>query len=355
MHAPRHDFGSPCGLSSAMAFVPVGPLTRRMPQNSVNSKCRRRTNVLPQTHSAFGAPCVMTAGTPRSQSAVPLAPKVSDIWELDFYARPVMGMDGKKLWELIITDTTGSFEHVEAIPNSLVNSRHLKERIQAVIESAPVKPTIIRFFRMQMRNMISIALSDLDVQIRPSRRTYALLQAIKYREQNVYPQMPGFKASLMNQPASFAGPDLTMAQRLPDALRCDSFSFASFPLDQLQDFFETANPKEYFGEQCLVDPNVATNALIPGLVIYSTRAPAIAGWMSGVELAAVQAKLDKQEIILECGLDTRYKFGAVTRDIREEAKSFQANKTSVEGLHFLAVQKSEDSDEIDGLWLLCDI
>lgn len=297
----------------------------------------------------------MTAETTRSSPSVPLAPAVSDIWELDFYARPVMGMDGKKLWELIITDTTGSFEHVEAIPNSLVNSRELKDRIQSVIDSAAVKPTIVRFFRMQMRNMISIALADIDVQVRPSRRTYALLQAIKHREANVYPSMPGFKASLLTQPASFAGPDLAMTQPLPDALRCDSFSFAEFPLAQLLEFFAAADPADYFGEKCLVDPAVDEGASIPGMVIYSTRAPAIAGWMSGVELAAIQAKLEKQEIVLECGLDTRYKFGGISKEIRAEAKHFQASKKPVEGLHFLAVQKSEDSDEVDGLWLLCDI
>lgn len=297
----------------------------------------------------------MTANAQKPPSSVPLAPTASDIWELDFYARPVMGMDGKKLWELIITDTTGAFEHVEAIPNSLVNSRELKDRIAAVIASAPVKPTIVRFFRMQMRNMISIALADLDVQVRPSRRTYALLQTIRHREAAVYPQMPGFKASLLAQPASFGGPDLAMTQSLPDALRCDRFSFAQFPLAQLLEFFREADPKEYFGEQCLVDPRVGEGALVPGLVIYSSRASAIAGWMSGVELAAVQARLERQEIVLECGLDTRYKFGGIDREIREEAKGFQGEKKKVEGLHFLAVQKSEDSDEIDGLWLLCDI
>lgn len=291
----------------------------------------------------------------REGRAVPLAPQISDIWELDFYSRPVIGMDGKKLWELIITDTTGAFEHVEAIPNSLVNSRDLRKRISAVIEDAPTRPTTIRFFRMQMRNMISIALADLGVQVRPSRRTYALQQAVRYREVNVYPSMPGFQPSLLAQPASFLGPDIALTQRLPDALRCDSFAFARFPLAQLKAFFSDSDPRDYFGEMCLVGPDVPSDALIPGLVIRASRAPAVAGWMSGVELAAVQARLNKQDIIFECGLDTMYKFGAITKDIRDEAKSFQAAKQDVEGLHFLAIQKSEDSDDIDGLWLLCDI
>ena len=43
--------------------------------------------------------------------------KVSNEWELDFYSRPVQGADGKKLWELLVTDGEGSFRHVEAAPH----------------------------------------------------------------------------------------------------------------------------------------------------------------------------------------------------------------------------------------------
>merc|ERR1712087_50331 len=39
-----------------------------------------------------------------------------DQWELDFYSRPVQGADGKKLWELLVTDAAGSFYHAEAVP-----------------------------------------------------------------------------------------------------------------------------------------------------------------------------------------------------------------------------------------------
>eukprot|EP00171_Calliarthron_tuberculosum_P017681 IDg17681t1 len=273
----------------ALAFSCSVPLaTDRI--SGLRHKCGRRKNFLNYADTCTTNRMRMTAAsgsTPaREGRAVPLAPKASDIWELDFYSRPVIGLDGKKLWELIITDTTGAFEHVEAIPNSLVNSRDLKKRISAVIEDAPTRPTIIRFFRMQMRNMISIALADLNIQVRPSRRTYALQQAIRYREANVYPGMPGFQPSLLAQPATFLGPDLALTRRLPDALRCDSFAFARFPLAQLEEFFSESDPRDYFGEKCLVGPDVARDALIPGLVIRASRAAAIAGWMSGVELAA---------------------------------------------------------------------
>lgn len=339
----------------ALAFANCLPLTSQH-ISQLRHKCARRKYFLKTSDAQHAVQPTMTAAnTPKPSSGIPLAPQVSDVWELDFYSRPVIGLDGKKLWELIITDTTGSFEHVEAIPNSLVNSRDLRKRIATVIDDATTKPTVIRFFRMQMRNMISIALADLDVEVRPSRRTYALQQAIRYREADVYPAMPGFNAALLVQPTTFAGPDLALTQKLPDALRCDSFAFAQFPLGQLQQFFAEADSREYFGEMCLVDPALSPDVLVPGLVVHAVRAPAIAGWMSGIELATVQVRLDKQDIVFECGLDTKYKFGAVTKDIRDEAKSFQTAKQEVGGLHFLAVQKSESADEIDGFWLLCDI
>ena len=300
----------------------------------------------------------MTADTTKSSQEIaniPLAPRASDIWEVDFYSRPVLGLDGKKLWELIITDSSGAFEHVESIPNSLVNSRELRARIEAVINDAQVKPVAIRFFRVQMRNMIQIALSELDVQVRPSRRTYALFQMIKYREQNVYPNMPGYKESLARQPISFVGVDLNMTERLPDALRCDSFSFAYFPLGQLEEFFSTANRQEFFGDQCLVDSSVPQATLIPGLVIYSSRSAGIAGWISGIELATIQAKVESLSILIECGLDKQYKFASISKEIQPEAAAFQSQKSKADGLHFLAVQKNEASDEVDGLWLLRDL
>lgn len=128
----------------------------------------------------------------KSASMFPAPLPVSDIWEIDFYSRPVLGLDGKKLWELIITDKSGNFEHVESVPNSMVNSKELRSRVEKVIADSRVKPKILRFFRAQMQNMIKIALSGIeDVVVTPSRRTYSLLQLIEYRELNVYPNMVG--------------------------------------------------------------------------------------------------------------------------------------------------------------------
>jgi len=112
--------------------------------------------------------------------------KVSNEWELDFYSRPVQGPDGKKLWELLVTDAQGTFQHVEAVPSNCVNSRELRARVQRLIDDTPLKPKKIRFFRTQMKNMISIALNELpDVLALPSRATYQLYDWIDERQREV--------------------------------------------------------------------------------------------------------------------------------------------------------------------------
>lgn len=298
-------------------------------------------------------PCMTATDRTTEPLPIPLAPQVSDVWELDFYSRPVVGLDGKKLWELIITDTSGAFTHIEAIPNSMVNSRELRKRVQAVVDDAQTPPKTIRFFRTQMFNMIQIALSEIDVQVAPSRKTYALFQLLKEREELVYANMPGFQKSLTSQASTFMGLDLVVTQRLPDALRCESFAFGSFPLGQLEEFFDTAEPKDYFGDRCLVDSSVSKDTLVPGMIVFSKRAYPLAAWISGTELAFIRATLEKQEIVFECGLNTVYKFAQITDDLKDEARTFQMGKKKTGGLHFLAVQTSAEAEEIDGMWLLC--
>lgn len=293
----------------------------------------------------------------KPSTPIPLAPPTSDIWELDFYSRPVVGLDGKKLWELIITDATGNFEFVEAVPNTMVNSRELRKRIQSAIDSAPRKPTTVRFFRQQMLNMIQIALSEIDVTVLPSRKTYALYKLLKQRETKVYRNMPGYKKSL-EQTASvsaFTPINFTLAKRLPDALRCEQFAFGNFPLAQLEQFFREADPSDFFGNCCLVDEDLSGDTLIPGLIVFSKRAPALSAWISGADLAFIKVMSERREVVLECGLNSVYRFAQILDGLKEDVRTFQKLKEASSGLHFLAVQKSADSEEIDGMWVMSEL
>jgi hypothetical protein len=117
--------------------------------------------------------------------------KPSADWELDCYSRPVVGPGGKKLWEVMITDATGSFRFLKTLPSNMVNSKELRKTVEDLMEEADVKPNTIRFFRGAMFNMINIAMSDLDVVGKPSRCTYAIAQWLEERHRDVYPKMEG--------------------------------------------------------------------------------------------------------------------------------------------------------------------
>jgi hypothetical protein len=119
--------------------------------------------------------------------------KPSPDWELDCYSRPVVGAGGKKLWEVLLTDSTGSFRFCKTLPSNQVNSKELRKTVEELIDepSLKVKPTTVRFFRGAMFNMINIALSDLEVVGRPSRCTYSIAQWLEERHRDVYPKMEG--------------------------------------------------------------------------------------------------------------------------------------------------------------------
>lgn len=117
--------------------------------------------------------------------------KPSQEWELDCYSRPVVTIGGKKLWEVLITDSSGSFRFLKTLPSNQVNSKELRKTIEDLIEESDVKPNTVRFFRGAMFNMLNIAVSDLDVVGKPSRCTYAVAQWLEERHRDVYPNMEG--------------------------------------------------------------------------------------------------------------------------------------------------------------------
>lgn len=274
----------------------------------------------------------------------------SSQWELDFFSRPVQGADGKKLWELLVTDGTGSFRHVEAVPSNCVNSRELRTRVQRVIDASNVKPENIRFFRKQMKNMISIALGDLpEVRCVPSRATYQLSAWLEEREATVYPGMSGYR-----KPRPEA-PGMKMPVRLPEQLRGEKYAFVTLPYAE---FVEgTINEDNIgFGALCpLPAGGLPADALVHGLVIFSKRSAAISAWLTGIDLVFVKASLETREVLLEVGLDTQYLLARIKDPQQKlEAQLFEEGKETTNGLHFLSIQSGPEADAPDGFWLLKD-
>jgi hypothetical protein len=69
-------------------------------------------------------------------------------WELDFCSRPILDIRGKKLWELVVCDSSLSLQYTKYFPNNVINSITLKDAIVSISDDLGIPlPEKIRFFR----------------------------------------------------------------------------------------------------------------------------------------------------------------------------------------------------------------
>ena len=285
------------------------------------------------------------------------------IWELDFYSRPILDENKKKVWEVLIhespTTTERSlddlFRYSQYCSSKTVNSLWLKGALEKAIAKAGTKPRKIRFFRRQMNNMISKACEESGIAAIPSRRTYVLEQWIETRMKSVYPEETGYDAKAANS-ASVKYPPLN-AIPLPDAVRgdkSDRWAFVSLESSAFEEMTEwDINFSEAFP---LSLANVAPETKIPGLIFFSPRANPLAAWMSGLEMGYLQLEMtSRPRLRLETGASDSWILANMTnQQTLVEAKGFEASKKQAQGVHFLAVQSAPDSESFAGFWLLKD-
>lgn len=282
------------------------------------------------------------------------------IWELDFYSRPILDENQKKLWEVVICESPldiqrpkdSLFRFTKFCDNTQVNSLWLKEAISEAIAKAPAPPSKIRFFRRQMNNMISKACKEIGIDPVGSRHTIALNQWLEEREKEFYPNQPGYDEASAEAP-SVRYPS-TNSQALPDALQGQKWAFVTL---EAQAFDEISEWDIAFGEVFPLSLlNLEPQTLIPGIIIYSPRAIPLAGWMSGIELAFVTANLTQPaRLILETGASESWILANLTNSqTQQDGKNFELAKQSTKQAHFLAVQSDPQSESFAGFWLLQD-
>jgi len=288
--------------------------------------------------------------------------QASDQWELDCYSRPVLVEGGKKkLWEALLTDSNGSFRICQTIPSNKVNSKELRGILENYIDQAEVKPRTIRFFRGAMFNMIKIALSDLDVEGKPSRCTFMLAKWLNERNTKVYPMMPGYRPTMANgAPGGLGGllssPSALLAiktpVKMPDALRGEQYAFVQLPLAEFREGGGVTSENVGVGKLCPCDDeDWAADSFVPGVVVFTKRAQALAQWLSGTELVGISCDLRQRVVVMDANIDTRYLMARLDDQQRMEAGIFEESKENLKGLHFISVQKDEDDDPA-GFWLL---
>lgn len=283
------------------------------------------------------------------------------IWELDFYSRPLIDENQKKVWEVLIcesplntkVDPDSLFKYAQFCSSKTVNSLWLGEAIDSAIAKSGQTPKKIRFFRRQMNNMITKACEDLGIPAAPSRHTYVLNQWLEERVQDFYPQQPGYDENAAKS-ASVQYVDST-AVPLPAAMqghRGDKWALVSLEATAFEEMSEwDISFSEAFP---LSIAEITPDTRIPGLIIFSPRSIPLAAWISGLELAFMEfIEAPLSQIVLETDFSDRWILANINDpQTLAEAKGFQEAKSAANGVHFLAIQSNSESESFAGFWLL---
>merc|ERR1711998_654408 len=276
------------------------------------------------------------------------------VWELDLCSRPILDERGKKLWELLVTDSRRSFVFSEFFRNNKVNSASIKSTLIQLLESQQfTKPAQCHFFRSQSQTIVTRALNDLEIRSVPSRRCPNLMDLLEERFETVYKKHPGY-SDLNLEPNRY---ELTTPKELPSVLKGEQWSFVQMHAEQLKKEVQAATERnsfgatsEFFGQL----DRLSTVGIIPGVAVYSKRSLPLSAWTNSLELASISVDADLDSLILETGVSQRWIYGSYRKcnATNQEARAWERSKKAVEGLHFLVIQSSRNSDSVDGLWLM---
>jgi len=291
-------------------------------------------------------------------------------WELDFYSRPILEADGRKRWELLICSSAdpllpaaGSpddpepgargFRWQQDCPADSVNSIWLRQAIETALQDATRQgwhpPRRLRCWRGSMRTMVQRAAEGLGLELVPSRRCYQLVEWLQERHRSVYPNEPGYLAGPLAPPPQAIRP---VAVPLPEALRGDSWDWATLTVEALQ---EASEWQIGFAGLLPVPVELAAQLPVPGIRLFSSsRALAIAGWLAGLE--PVRLEIDANQLVLEAGLEDRWLLATLEpQESTAAAEAFAAAREQAAGLQFIAVVSGPASERLEGFWLLRDL
>jgi len=198
--------------------------------------------------------------------------KISN-WELDFYSRPIIELNGKKRWELIICstrsyETENIFLWNKKCPANEVNSVWLTKALNEAITEAKKqgweKPSIVRIWRSSMKSIIKKSLEGLSIEAIVSRRTYDLLDRIEYLEKEIYPKEKGYVRGVLAP--TFSSKMENPPQPLPEAVRGDALTISEISIGELK---SAENWPIEFGDIFPIQQDIDDNYLVPGLRLFS--------------------------------------------------------------------------------------
>lgn len=198
-------------------------------------------------------------------------------WELDFCSRPILDIRGKKVWELVVCDSSLSLQYTKYFPNNVINSITLIKAIASISEELGVRlPERIRFFRSQMQIIITKACRELGIKPIPSKRCLSLMLWLEERYETVYTRHPGFQKG--SKP--LLALDNPFPMELPENLFGEKWAFVQLPFSAVKEEVNSLRTRFNFGAALdldLLGIEVDDKTLIPGLAVASSRAISLAG------------------------------------------------------------------------------
>jgi hypothetical protein len=293
-----------------------------------------------------------------NKSETSLELKIAD-WELDFYSRPIIELNGKKRWELIICSTKsykteGSFLWNKICPANEVNSVWLVKALNEAINDAKkegwAKPSIIRFWRTSMKSIIKKSLEAISVEALVSRRTYDLFDRIEFLEKEIYPKEKGYVRGVLAP--TFTSKMETLPKPLPEAVRGDALTISEISIGELK---LAENWPMEFGNIFPIHQDLNDNNLVPGLRLFSKdRSLALSAWFSCLE--PIKLTMSKNQLILEASEDDNW----LVTDLPEKDanilnKKFLENKKNSFGYQFISIQSTPYVEKFAGFWILRDV
>ena len=273
------------------------------------------------------------------------------IWQADFYRRPLRDEAGKSVWELLICDSARSFEFSAFCSQSEANSNWLAQQLQQQIQIHK-KPDRIQVFRPQSLSLIQAAGKVLGIEVEATRRTAALKLLLQQRAKE-YLSLPNYTGEAYSPIALESPPPVP----LPENLWGDGWRFASLPAGDIEEAFQ-GRPLPILSMPELLLPlnlGLASTVPVPGVAIDGGRqSMRLARWLQDAKPCALNYIAGAPDgLILEAGLADRFVVATFADDeVKEAAKIYEQRKQLSKGLHFLLVQPDDTGMTYTGFWLL---
>jgi hypothetical protein len=277
-----------------------------------------------------------------------------DIWEADFYRRPLQNTAGDSIWELVLCSASGDRTHTARCPQPGATATWLTQQLQHYFPAEQRSSLQLRVFRPQSLNLLEAACLPLGIALLPTRRTPALKQFL-HEQAKLYPTLPEY----VLQPYQPIALELPPPAPLAENLWGDRWQFATLAAGDLVDAFsDRPIPILQMPESLLpLSLGLASTVAIPGVVIEAgRRSRQLAQWIEQAQPVALTYNAGPPGgVILSAGLIDRWILATFEdADVAAAGQAFEQRKQASQNLHFLLVQPDETGMTYSGFWLLRD-